>query len=57
MAETRSSLSEFKGRILVLYFYPQADTPGCTQEAMDFSRLAKAFAKAGASVVGVSADR
>lgn len=50
------ALSEFKGRILVLYFYPRADTPGCTQEAMDFSRLSKAFDKAGASVVGVSAD-
>ncbi len=50
------ALSEFKGRILVLYFYPRADTAGCTQEAMDFSRLAKAFDKAGASIVGVSAD-
>ncbi len=50
------TLSEFKGRILVLYFYPRADTPGCTQEAMDFSRLAKAFDKAGTSIVGVSAD-
>ena len=41
---------------LVLFFYPKADTPGCTQEAMDFSRLAKGFEKAGTAVVGVSAD-
>lgn len=50
------SLSDFAGRALVLYFYPKADTPGCTKEAMDFSRLAKSFAKAGAAVLGVSAD-
>ena len=56
MAAARLALSDFKGRTLVLYFYPRADTPGCTKEAMDFSRLAKAFDKAGASVLGVSAD-
>ncbi len=50
------SLADFKGRKLVLYFYPKADTPGCTQEAIDFSRLGKAFEKAGATVLGVSAD-
>jgi peroxiredoxin Q/BCP len=50
------SLADFKGRKLVLYFYPKADTPGCTREAMDFSQLAKSFAKAGTAVVGVSAD-
>jgi thioredoxin-dependent peroxiredoxin len=50
------SLSDFKGQKLVLYFYPRADTPGCTQEAMDFSRLAKAFEKAGTAVLGVSGD-
>jgi peroxiredoxin Q/BCP len=50
------SLADFKGRKLVVYFYPKADTPGCTQEAIDFSRLAKAFEKAGAAVLGVSAD-
>ena len=33
------SLKDFKGRKLVLYFYPKADTPGCTREAIDFSRL------------------
>jgi len=50
------SLADFKGRKLVLYFYPKADTPGCTIEAKDFSRLNGAFAKAGTAVVGVSAD-
>jgi peroxiredoxin Q/BCP len=50
------SLAEFRGRKLVLYFYPRADTPGCTQEAKDFTALAAAFAKAGTSIVGVSAD-
>jgi thioredoxin-dependent peroxiredoxin len=50
------SLPDFKGRKLVLYFYPRADTPGCTREAIDFSKLRAAFAKAGADVIGVSAD-
>src|ERR1700751_5855668 len=50
------SLADFKNRKLVLYFYPKADTPGCTIEAKDFSRLHSAFAKAGIAVVGVSAD-
>ena len=50
------SLADFKGRKLVLYFYPKADTPGCTVEAKDFSRLAGAFSRAGTAVVGVSAD-
>jgi peroxiredoxin Q/BCP len=50
------SLEDFKGKTLVLYFYPKADTPGCTIEAKDFSRLQPAFAKAGIAVVGVSAD-
>jgi len=50
------SLADFKGKKLVLYFYPKADTPGCTIEAKDFSRLQPAFAKAAVAVVGVSAD-
>lgn len=50
------SLSDFAGRTLVLYFYPKADTPGCTREAQAFSRLADSFAAAGAAVLGVSAD-
>ena len=50
------SLSDFKGQKLVLYFYPKADTPGCTKESIDFSRLSAAFAKADTAVLGVSAD-
>ena len=50
------SLKEFKGRNLVLYFYPKADTPGCTKEALAFSRLRAEFAKADTAILGVSAD-
>jgi len=53
---TTVALKDFKGRNLVLYFYPKADTPGCTKEAMAFSRLRAAFAKTGTDIVGVSAD-
>jgi peroxiredoxin Q/BCP len=50
------SLADFAGRKLVLYFYPRADTPGCTKEAIDFSRLKAAFSRARTDIVGVSAD-
>jgi peroxiredoxin Q/BCP len=50
------SLADFEGRKLVLFFYPRADTPGCTKEAIDFTRLAGAFAEAETAIVGVSAD-
>ncbi|HZL30172.1 MAG TPA: peroxiredoxin [Pseudolabrys sp.] len=50
------SLKDFKGRNLVLYFYPKADTPGCTLEAIDFSKLRAAFAKSRTDILGVSAD-
>lgn len=50
------SLRDYKGRKLVLYFYPKADTSGCTRQAIAFSRHAKAFAKAGTDILGVSAD-
>jgi peroxiredoxin Q/BCP len=49
-------LSSLKGRPVVLYFYPKDDTSGCTAEALDFSRLAGAFRKAGVEVIGVSPD-
>ena len=42
---------------LVLYFYPKADTPGCTNEAKDFTALADAFAKIGCAVYGMSKDK
>jgi len=50
------ALEDFVGRALVLFFYPRANTPGCTKEAIDFSRLQAAFARAGADILGVSAD-
>jgi thioredoxin-dependent peroxiredoxin len=50
------SLRDFKGSNLVLYFYPKADTPGCTAEAIAFSRLSAEFAKFGTAILGVSAD-
>ncbi|HEX3439507.1 MAG TPA: thioredoxin-dependent thiol peroxidase [Pseudolabrys sp.] len=50
------ALKDFKGSKLVLYFYPKADTPGCTKEAIAFSKLRAAFAKAGTEILGVSAD-
>jgi peroxiredoxin Q/BCP len=50
------SLSDFSGRKLVLFFYPRADTPGCTKEAIDFTRLAGAFAESQTTLLGVSAD-
>ena len=50
------TLTDFAGKKLVLYFYPRADTPGCTREAIDFSRLKAAFGKAGTEILGVSAD-
>ena len=50
------ALSDFDGKKLVLFFYPRADTPGCTREAIDFTRLKGAFAETGTEVLGISAD-
>lgn len=50
------TLADFKGKNLVLFFYPKADTPGCTKESIAFSKLKGAFIKANTEVVGVSAD-
>ncbi|APG12291.1 peroxiredoxin Q/BCP [Bradyrhizobium elkanii] len=50
------SLADYAGRKLVLFFYPRADTPGCTREAIDFTRLADAFSAAGTALLGISAD-
>jgi peroxiredoxin Q/BCP len=52
----RVKLADFRGKKLVLFFYPRADTPGCTREALAFSALRKAFAAAKTEVLGVSAD-
>lgn len=50
------SLGDFSGRVLVLYFYPKDDTPGCTKEACDFRDNLARLKRAGAAVVGVSRD-
>jgi thioredoxin-dependent peroxiredoxin len=50
------SLAAFRGKPIVLYFYPQDDTTGCTTEAIGFSQLKPEFEKAGAAVIGLSPD-
>ena len=50
------SLGDFKGKTLVLYFYPKDDTPGCTAEACSFRDEHSVFQKKGAVVIGVSPD-
>jgi len=50
------SLEDYKGKTVVLYFYPKDDTPGCTKEACGFRDLNANIKKAGAVVLGVSKD-
>ncbi len=50
------SLSDFKGKPVVLFFYPRADTPGCTIESCGFRDAFKKFQKAGVVVLGISRD-
>mgnify|MGYP001042018072 FL=1 len=50
------SLDDFKGRNLVLFFYPKDDTSGCTKEAIEFSQKMDMFANANTAIVGVSKD-
>lgn len=49
-------LRDYRGKAVVLYFYPKDDTSGCTREANEFSARAADFAAAGAVVIGVSKD-
>lgn len=49
-------LSDFRGKPVVLYFYPKDDTPGCTKEACSFRDSYAAYKKAGVTVLGVSVD-
>ncbi|HUB68313.1 MAG TPA: thioredoxin-dependent thiol peroxidase [Candidatus Methylacidiphilales bacterium] len=55
-AGNKVSLSDFKGKTVVLYFYPKDDTPGCTAEACSFRDEFAAFRKKGALVLGISPD-
>lgn len=51
-----ANLTDFRGKILVLYFYPKASTPGCTQEGLDFKAAINKFKRQTAVVIGVSRD-
>jgi peroxiredoxin Q/BCP len=51
------ALADYLGKRVVVYFYPKADTPGCTSEAKDFTELAEAFANKNVPVIGVSKDK
>lgn len=55
-AGNKIKLSDFKGKKLVVYFYPRDNTPGCTREAIAFSEAVDQIAAAGATVLGVSKD-
>jgi len=50
------SLNDFKGKWVVLYFYPKDNTSGCTLEAIDFSRLKNEFEKMNCIIIGISKD-
>lgn len=50
------SLSDFKGKITILYFYPKDDTPGCTAEACDFRDNYQSLLAKGYEVIGISTD-
>jgi peroxiredoxin Q/BCP len=51
------SLSDMKGKPFILYFYPKADTPGCTKEACAFEEAGVTLGKLGLNVIGVSPDK
>ena len=51
-----TSLADFAGKSVVIYFYPKDDTPGCTLEAQGFTAEVEAFATSGATVLGISKD-
>ncbi len=53
---TRSGIAAYRGKPLVVYFYPKDDTPGCTNEAKAFSELLPDFERAGVALLGVSKD-
>jgi peroxiredoxin Q/BCP len=54
--ERQVSLKDYRGKKVVLYFYPKDGTPGCTREAIEFRDIAKEFEKEGAIILGVSND-
>lgn len=54
--ERMVSLKDYRGKKVVLYFYPKDGTPGCTREAIEFRDIAKEFEKEDAIILGVSKD-
>ena len=54
--DVRRRLSDYRGKALVLYFYPKASTPGCTREGLDFAAEIARFRRRGAVVLGASRD-
>lgn len=50
------SLSDYRGKVLVVYFYPKDMTPGCTQESCDFRDYSPQLKAAGAEIIGISPD-
>ena len=52
----KHSLEDYRGKTVVVYFYPRDDTPGCTKEACGFRDLGSSLTKSGAVVLGVSKD-
>jgi len=54
--DARRRLSDYRGKALVLYFYPKASTPGCTQEGLDFAAAIAKLRRRGAVVLGASRD-
>ncbi len=56
-SEQKVTLDSLKGKTVVLYFYPKADTPGCTKESCEFQDSVGDFKKKGAVVIGVSPDK
>jgi peroxiredoxin Q/BCP len=55
--EKKVSLSDYKGKKLLLYFYPKADTPGCTKQACSIRDSYKELKKLGAFAIGISPDK
>jgi peroxiredoxin Q/BCP len=55
-SDGKISLSDYLGQNLVLYFYPKADTPGCTIESKDFASSIEKFKKLNCSIIGISRD-
>ncbi len=54
--EEATTLSDFRGKQVILYFYPRDNTPGCTKQAIGFTELYEQYQEAGVEIIGVSPD-